>query len=179
MLEAFREFKGPSCAPGNLLAGRRETAFQDRLLEELKRECNLQGIHIKAALVRDIQPPSEIAALISQREQADQEMERSRNEMEEAKSEAQLVIQRELRERNSELGDARTQVVTLTKQAEQRKTVAVTKAQRELQVAKLQLEAAVKEAAAVRSRGEAEANVVLFGYKAEAEPLGDGSRSVW
>jgi len=47
----------------------------------------------------------------------------------------------------------------------------VTAASRELEVAKLALQAAEKEAAATRSRGQAEANVVLFEYRAQAEPL--------
>ena len=140
-------------------------------MAELKRECWKQGIDIKAALVRDIQPPAEIASLISQREQADQEIDRSTNEMEEAKAEARLVEQRELQEQNKDIGDARREVVTVTKQAEQRKVVTVTHARRELEVAKLELEAAEKQAAAIRSRGEAEANVILYEYQARAEPL--------
>ena len=91
--------------------------------------------------------------------------------MEEAKAEAKLVEQRELQQRNRDLGDARRDVVTLTKEAEQRKEVAVTKAQRELEVAKLDVQAAEKQAAATRSRGQAEARVVLFEYQARAEPL--------
>ena len=168
---SISRIQGSKLRAREFISGKTRTAFQDRLLEELKRECRRQGVHIKAALVRDIQAPQEIAALISQREQADQEMERSRNEMEEAKSEAQLVIQRELRGRNRDLGDARRQVVTVTQEAEQRKTIAVTKARREFEVAKLQLQAAEKEASAIRSRGQAEANVILFEYKARAEPL--------
>jgi uncharacterized membrane protein YqiK len=137
----------------------------------LKGECWKQGIDIKSALVRDIQPPAEIAALISQREQADQEIERSTNEMEEAKAEALLVEQRELQGQNRAIGDGRQKVVTVTKEAEQHKVVAVTQANRELEVGKLELEAAQKQAAAIRSRGQAEANVILYDYQAQAEPL--------
>lgn len=153
------------------ISGKTRTAFQDKLLSELKRECRKQGIDIKSALVRDIQTPAEIAILISQREQADQEVERSTNEMEEAKAQAQLVEQRELQEQNKALGDARRQVVTVTKEAEQRKVIAVTRASRQHEVAKLALQAAGKEAAAIRSRGRANANVVLYDYEARAEPL--------
>jgi len=112
-----------------------------------------------------------------QREQADQEIERSTNQMEEAKAEARLVEQRELQEQNRAIGDARREVVTVTKEAEQRKVVSVTHAERELEVAKLQLQSAEKQAAAIRSRGEAEANVVLFHYRAKAEPLQQAVRA--
>jgi hypothetical protein len=168
---SIARIQGSKLLAREFITGKTRMAFQDHLLEELRRDCSVQGIDIKSALVRDIQPPAEIAGLISQREQADQEIERSTNEMEEAKSEAKLVEQRELQARNSEIGDARRQVVTVTKEAEQRKIIAVTKAQRELVVSKLELEAAEKLAAAIRSRGEAEAKVVLYEYQAKAEPL--------
>ena len=170
---SISRIQGSKLKAREFISGKTRSAFQGRLLTELKEECWKQGIDIRAALVRDIQPPSEIAALISQREQADQEMERSTNRMEEAKSEALLVEQQEMAERNAAIGDSRRQVVTVTKEAEQRKSVSVTEANRALEVAKLQLEAAEKEAAAIRSRGEAEAKVVLFGYQAKAEPLAE------
>ncbi|MBX3396115.1 MAG: hypothetical protein KF841_12200 [Phycisphaerae bacterium] len=168
---SIARIQGSKLKAREFISGRTRSAFQTRLLTELKDECWKQGIDIRAALVRDIQPPSEIAALISQREQADQEIERSTNRMEEAKSEALLVEQQEMAGRNTALGDARRNVVTMTKDAEQGKVVSVTQANRALEVAKLQLEAAEKEAAALRSRGEAEAKVILFGFQAKAEPL--------
>jgi len=169
---SISRIQGSKLQAREFISGKTRAAFQGRLLEELRRDCWNQGIEIKAALVRDIQPPAEIAGLISMREQADQEIERSTNQMEEAKSEALLVEQQELQAQNKAIGDARRQVVTLTKEAEQHKVVAVTQASRELEVAKLELEAAEKRAAAIRSRGEAQANVILFEYQAKAEPLG-------
>ena len=168
---SIARIEGSKLPAREFISGKSRSAFQDRLLTELRRECWKQGIDIKAALVRDILPPAEIAGLISQREQADQEMERSKNEMEQAKSEAQLVVQRELQQQNAAVGDGRRQVVTVTKEAEQRKVVAITNAKQALEVAKLGLQAAEKQASAIRSRGQAEANVVLFQYKAKAEPL--------
>jgi regulator of protease activity HflC (stomatin/prohibitin superfamily) len=61
--------------------------------------------------------------------------------------------------------------VSLTKEAEQRKIVAVTHASRQYEVGQLELEAATKEAAALVARGRAEANVVLYDFQARAEPL--------
>lgn len=168
---SIARIQGSKLKAREFISGKTRSAFQNRLLFELKEECWKQGIDIRAALVRDIQPPSEIAALISQREQADQEIERSTNRMLEAQSEALLVEQQEMADRNASIGDSRRVVVTVTKEAEQRKGVSVTEANRALEVAKLKLEAAEKEAAAIRSRGEAEAKVVLFGYQAKAEPL--------
>jgi len=168
---SISRIQGSKLQASEFISGKTRTAFQERFFSELRVECWKQGIDIKAALVRDIVPPVEIAGLISQREQADQEVQRSTNQMAEAKAETQLVEQKERQEQNRALGDARREVVTVTKQAEQRKGVAVTQAQRELEVAKLTLEAAEKQAAAIRARGQAEANVVLFEYQARAEPL--------
>lgn len=176
-VRGIARIQGSKLAAREFISGKTRTAFQDRFMTELKRECFEQGVEIRAALVRDILPPNEIASLISQREQADQEIERSTNQMSEAKSEAKLVEQREMQAQNSAIGDARRKVVTLTKQAEQSKGVAVTQAKRELEVAKLDLEAAKKQAEAVRARGQADANVVLADYKARAEPLARSVRA--
>lgn len=170
-VRSLARLQGSKLQAREFISGRTRIVFQDKLLSGLKSECWNQGIDIRSALVRDIKPPAEIASLISQREQADQEIERYTNQIEEAKSEARLVEQLELQPQNNAIGEARTQIVTLTKEAEQRKNVAVTKANRELAVAKLTLEAAEKEGAAIRSRGEADAKVVLFGFQARAEPL--------
>ncbi|MFH1416898.1 MAG: SPFH domain-containing protein [Planctomycetota bacterium] len=170
---SIARIQGSKLRAREFISGKTRTAFQDRLLAELRNECRLQGIEIRSALVRDIQPPDEIAALISQREQADQEVDRYTNQMEEARAEARLVEQQEMQAQNRDVGDAKRSVVTVIKEAEQRKVVSVTHALRELEVAKLALEAATKEAAAIRSRGQAEANVILFEYQARAEPLRD------
>jgi regulator of protease activity HflC (stomatin/prohibitin superfamily) len=168
---SIARIQGSKLEAREFISGKTRSAFQDRLLSELRNECWEQGIQIRSALVRDIVPPAEIAALISQREQADQEIERSTNEMKEAQSEAKLVEQRELQEQNKAVGDARRQVVTVVKESEQRKGVSVTQANRQYEVGKLTLEAATKEADAIRARGRAEADVVLFNYQARAEPL--------
>lgn len=170
-VRSIARIQGSKLPAKEFITGKTRLVFQDHILSELRRDCWEQGIDIKAALVRDIQPPAEIAGLISQREQADQEIDRSTNQMTEAKSEAKLVEQREMQSQNSAVGDGRRQVVSVTKQAEQHKGVAVTKAKRELEVAKLDLEAASKQAEAIHARGQAEANVILFDYRAKAEPL--------
>lgn len=168
---SISRIEGSKLRAREFISGKSRAAFQDRFFSELRAECWKQGIDIRAALVRDIVPPPEVANPISQREQADQEIQRSHNQMEEAKAEALLVEQREMQDQNRLIGDARRQVVTVVKEAEQRMSVQITQASRELEVAKLALEAAEKEAAAIRARGEAEANVILFDYRARAEPL--------
>ncbi len=174
---SIARIQGSKLEAREFISGKTRAAFQDKLLSELRSECWQQGIQIRSALVRDILPPAEIASLISQREQADQEIDRSTNEMTEAKAEAKLVEQRELQERNKIIGDARRKVVTVVKESEQRKVVAVTRAKRQYEVGKLELEAATKEADAISARGRAEADVILFNYQARAEPLGQSVKA--
>ncbi len=168
---SIARIQGSKLEAREFISGTTRREFQDRLMSELRSRCMEEGIEIKAALIRDIKPPSEIAGLISQREQAQQEIERSTNQMEEAKAEVLLVEQQEMQNRNRLVGEARRSVVTVTKEAEERKVVLVTQAERELDVARLELDAARKEAAATVSRGEAEANVIRYDYQARAEPL--------
>ncbi len=163
--------QGSKLKASEFISGDTRAEFQNNFYDELRRECGQQGIEIKAALVREIIPPPAIAGPISEREQADQEIERYTYEMAEAKAQVELVKEQELLTQNAALGDKTKEVVTLTQRAEEKKVVAVTQANRELEVARLRLEAAAKEAAAMKSRGKAEANVILFDYEAKAEPL--------
>ncbi len=168
---SISRIEGSKLQARDFISGKTRLGFQKRLLEQLQEECEKRGVEIHSALVREILPPPEIARLISQREQADQEIERSRNQIAEAEAEARLVEQREMQSRNAALGEARRKTVAMVKEAEQRQVIEVTQANRQLEVAKLDLQAATKEAAAIVSRGQADANVILFEYKARAEPL--------
>ena len=168
---SISRIEGSKLQARDFISGKTRSEFQKELTRQLQAAGEERGIKIHSALVREIVPPPEVASLISQREQADQEIERSRNQIEEAKAEAMLVEQREMQTRNAALGDARRQTVSLTKEAEQRKIISVTQANRELEVARLDLESASKQAKAIIARGQADANVILYDYQARAEPL--------
>lgn len=150
--------------------GARE-AFQRRLFDDLRRKCGEQGVQIKAATVRDLKPPEEIRSIIRERELADQIITKYENEIAEAHARAQLVEQEELALQQQAVGDANKDVVSLTVNAEQAAAVAVTQANQRLEVARLGLEAARKQAEAILARGQADAKVVRFDYEAKAEPL--------
>ncbi len=156
--------------------GARE-AFQRRLFADLRERCRQQGVQIKAATIRDLKPPERIRSIIRERELADQTMTKYENEITEAQAKAQLVEQEELANQQQSIGDTNKQVVTLVTMSQQTMDVAVTGASQRLDVAKLELEAARRQAEAMIARGQADANVVLLGYKAEAEPLGDMVRA--
>ena len=102
---------------------------------------------------------------------ADQQIRQYENENKVAQSQAKLVEQEEMQSQNQAIGVANREVVTVVKEAEQRKAVALTEASKRHEVAKLTLEAARERAAALLSRGQAAAEVVTLDYQAEAEPL--------
>ncbi|MBI4579257.1 MAG: hypothetical protein HY718_06115 [Planctomycetes bacterium] len=150
--------------------GARET-FQRRIVADLRARCRDQGVLIKAVNVRELRPPEAVRSVIRERELADQTMTRYENEIAEAKAKAQLVEQEQLANQQQAVGDANRQVVSVTVDAQQTMAVAVTEANQRLDVAKLVLEAARRQAEAILSRGQADAKVVLFNYEAKAKPL--------
>lgn len=168
---SLSRIQGSKLLAREFISGKSRTEFQARFKADLVEKCRAEGVDIKSALIRRITPPDVIMDLISQRELADQLKTKYENQIREAQAKAKLVEQQELRKQNAAIGDARKEVVTLVKQAEQQRAVALTEASRRLEVAKLELEAANKKADAKVALGEAEGKVILFGYQAEAEPL--------
>ena len=170
-IRSLSRIEGSKLIAREFISGESRKQFQDRMFEGLRESCYTQGIEIRAVLVRRIEPPAAIAGPISERQIAQQEIARYENEIKVANSEARLVEQEELQTQNQEIGGANREVVTLTLQAEQSKAVAMTEASQRLAVAKLELEAAQETAVALRSRGQAEAEVTRLDYEAEAQPL--------
>lgn len=145
--------------------------FQKRVFEGLRRECYNQGIEIRAVMIRKIDPPQEITNLISDRQIAGQQIAQYENEIKRAESESALAEQEEMQKQSQELGKAKQEVVTVTIEADQKKAVALTDAKKRLEVAKLELDAAKAKAAAIISKGKAEADVLRLGFEAQAKPL--------
>lgn len=176
-VKSFARIEGSKLEAREFISGDTRKAFQDRVFEGLREQCSAQGIDIRAWLIRRIEPPAAIANPISDRQVADQQINQYQNEIKLAESQARLVEQEEMQKQNLEIGGANLEVVTITKQAEQRKAVALTEANKRFEVAKLDLEAAKENAVALVSRGEASAEVILLNYEAEAKPLSDAIRA--
>jgi regulator of protease activity HflC (stomatin/prohibitin superfamily) len=172
-MKSFARIEGSKLEAREFISGETRKAFQDRVFEGLLQQCSAQGIEIRATLIRRIEPPAAIADPISDRQVAEQQIAQYQNEIKLAESQARLVEQEEMQKQNQEIGEADREVVTVTIQAEQQKAVALTEANKRLEVAKLELDAAQETAAALISRGEAAAEVILLDYEAEARPLND------
>ena len=179
---SLARIEGSKLQARDFISGEARTAFQKRVFEGLSEQAYAQGIEIRAALIRRIEPPAEIAGPISERQVADQQVRQYENEIRVANSQALLVEQQELQKQNQEIGKVNRQVVTITVEAEQQKSVALTEASQRLEVAKLALQTAEETAAAKVDRGAADAEIIRLKYEAEAQPLaeavsafGDGS----
>lgn len=170
---SLSRIEGSKLLAREFISGESREAFQNAFFEGLRGQCAAQGIEIRATPIRQIEPPAEIANPISDRQVAEQQVLQFRNEIKVANSQALLVEQEEMRSQNQEIGQANREVVSIVKDAEQRKAVALTEANKRHEVAKLQLEAAREQAAAILSRGTAEAEIITLNYQAEAEPLRD------
>jgi regulator of protease activity HflC (stomatin/prohibitin superfamily) len=168
---SFCRMVGSRYTARDFISGDTKLRFQQEFAHNLKQACAAQGIVVYQALVRDIVPPDAIKDPINEREVARQQVKALEEQIKVAHSQASLARQEALAQQNRSIGDANKEVVTIVKKAEQERDVLITQAQQELEVAKLRLEAAEKQAEALVSRGKAEAAVVLLKKQAEAEPL--------
>ena len=179
---SFSRLVGSQYNARDFISGDTKLKFQDDFESKLAEACAKQGIEVLQARVRDIEPPDAIKQPINEREVAKQQINSLMQQIQVAKSQADLATQEQMSTQNQKIGEANKDVVTVIKRSEQQRDVAVTEANQKLAVAKLRLDAAQQEADAIVAKGQAEANVVLLNKQAEAEPLrqqveafGDGS----
>jgi hypothetical protein len=168
---SLARIEGSKLLAREFISGDTREAFQQSVFEGLRAQCSAQGIEIRATPIRRIEPPAAIADPISDRQIAEQQIKRYESEIEVARAQADLVEQEELQKQNQAIGVANRDVVAVVKQAEQAMAVALTEANKRLEVIRLQLKAAEEDAAALRARGQAEAEIITLGYRAETEPL--------
>jgi regulator of protease activity HflC (stomatin/prohibitin superfamily) len=168
---SFCRLVGSQYNARDFISGDTKLKFQQEFEQRLQEACRKEGILVRQALVRNIEPPDAIKQPINEREIAKEQILQYDQQIKVAKSMATLTAQQEMAKQNQAIGQMTADVVGVTKKAEQDQDVAITKAQQELAVAKLRLEAAQKEADALVSRGKADADVILLNKQAEAEPL--------
>ncbi len=170
-MRSLARIEGSKLQARDFISGDTRETFQKRVFEGLRQQCYAQGIEIRATLIRRIDPPAEIAGPISDRQVAGQQIRQYENEIKVAESQTQLVEQQELQKQNQEIGKINRDAVSITVEAEQRKSVAMTEANQRLEVARLNLEAASATADAEIARGTADAEIVRLGFEAKSRPL--------
>lgn len=185
----FSRIEGSKHPAIDFIVGENRQRFQNSLEEHLKEKCAPWGVEIRSVLVRKIIPPDEIASINRDREVAVQEARKFEQQIEQARSQAELVKQEMLAVQNREKVEADTRRIKAVISAEQEQAVQVIAARKDLEVADVRLQTAAFQAQAVMSEAEGKRDAVRVQNEAEAQVLeaqvvafGSGmalSRYVW
>jgi len=171
LARAFSRIEGSKHLAREFIGGITREKFQEEFLKGVKTSCANLGIMIQSALIRQITPPDAISKPIKERELAIRMREMFEQQKERERQQKLLAMEEKMKERKTQLTQANADVsVSLTK-AIQEKEVALIESQRQLDVARLQLQAAKNRAEAKVAEGKAKADVVVFKNAAEAQGL--------
>ena len=164
----FSRIEGSKHPAIDFIVGETRQEFQNSLEKHLIAQCSRWGVEIRSMLIRNITPPEEVAAIIREREVALQNQRKIEQQIEQARSQAELTRQEMLAIQNREKVESETIAIRARIQAEQEQSVKLTSSYRELEVAKLEAEAAKLQADAIIIGAEASRDVVAMKNTAEA-----------
>jgi len=167
----FSRIEGSKQPATSFIMGETRQQFQNTLETHLRERCREWGVAIKSVLVRNIRVPDEIASVIREREIAVQEAKKYEQQIEQARSKAELTRQEMLAEQNKVRVEADTERLKAVIGAQQIQSVNVTNALRSLEMAAIELEAARYRAAAILAEAGGRAEVVRLENQARAEVL--------
>ena len=170
-VSGFARIEGSKKSATEFIVGESRQLFQNQLEEFLRKNCRNWGVSINSVLIRDINPPQEIAGIIRNREIAQQEAKKFTHQIEQAKSATELERQRMLALQRRSKVEAETSKITAEIAANQAKLEKVIAAKTQLEAAALQLKTARAEARAALALAESERQVIAAGNKAEVEIL--------
>ena len=173
----FSRIEGSKHPAINFIVGETRQQFQDNLEKHLREKAKEWGVDIKSVLIRNILPPDAIASVIREREVSVQNARKFEQQIEQARSQAELVRQEMLAQQNKDKVIAETARIQAVIRAQQDLAVKTTAAARELEVAKLERDAAAFQAQAILSKAEGERDVIAMNNKAQAEVLGTQVRA--
>lgn len=164
----FSRIEGSKNPALNYIVGEMRQQFQDNLEKHLRETCKASGVAIKSVLIRNITVPEQIAKIIREREVAKQTAKMYDQQIEQAKSKAELTKQEMLAQQSEEKVKADTLALQATILAKQEQTVKLTAAAQGLAVAKLENDAAMAQAAAIIAEAGGDQAVVQYNNEAEA-----------
>ncbi len=169
----FSRIEGSKYPAIDFIVGETRQRFQKELEAHLRLKCVPWGVDIKSVLIRKIKVPDEIASISRDRELAVQEARKFAQQIEQARSKAELVKQETLALQNKAKVDADTDRIQAVISAQQEQAVKLVSANKDLEVARLDLAAAEFQARAVRSRASGEEDSIRAGNAAEAAVTAD------
>jgi regulator of protease activity HflC (stomatin/prohibitin superfamily) len=173
----FSRIEGSKNPATTYIVGETRQIFQDKLEAHLREKCASWGVAVKSVLIRNIQPPDQIASIIRDREVAVQNAKKFDQQTEQAKSSAELVKQETLALQNKEKVEAETVRIKAVIRAEQDQSVKLTTSRQELEVAKLENEAANFQVQAIMAKAGAEQSIIRMNNEAQAGVLSDQTRA--
>jgi regulator of protease activity HflC (stomatin/prohibitin superfamily) len=164
----FSRTEGSKYPAIDFIVGETRQRFQKQLEEHLRTRCTDWGVAIKSVLVRKIVVPDEIASISRDREVAVQDALKFAQQIEQAKSKAELVKQETLAVQNKVKVETDTERIRATIEAQQDVEVKRIAAERELGVAKITLKTAEFQAQATLLQAEGERAAVAAANEADA-----------
>ena len=170
-VSGFARIEGSKKSATEFIVGESRQVFQNRLEDFLRKTCRVWGISINSVLIRDILPPQEIAEIIRNRELAEQEAKKFKQQIEQAKSASSLEQQRMLALQRKSKVQAETARITADIEAKQKQTQRVIAAKTELEAASIQYQSAEAAAKAKLVLAEAERKVIAARNESEVQVL--------
>ena len=167
----FSRIEGSKHPAVNFIVGETRQKFQSDLESHLRAKSKGWGVDIKSVLVRKIIVPDEIASINRDRELAVQDAAKYEQQIVQAKSKAELTKQEMLAIQNREKVEADTKRIRAVIDAEQDQSVRLISAQKELDVAKVEYEAALFQAEAIVLTADGEKDAIKAKNEAEAAVL--------
>lgn len=167
----FSRIEGSKKIAAEYITGTTRQEFQDALLKHLKDTCEERGVRIVSALIRNILPPQEIAGPIREKQIAVQDQRKYEQQLIEAQSAAELAKQDSLAIQNREKVEQETVKIKAVIEVQQKQSVAITSAMKDLEVAKINNQAADFKVQARRSKAEAERDVIHLTNIANAKVM--------
>ena len=171
LARGFSRIEGSKNPAKSYITGDTRQKFQNSLQEHLESKCLEWGVAIKSVLIRNITPPDEIASVIREREVAVQNARKFEQQIEQAKSQAELTRQETLALQNKIKVEADTERIRAVISAKQDKSVRITQAEQTLGVARLETDAALAQADAILLKAEADRKVIELNNEAAANVI--------
>ena len=160
--------KGSNHTAKKFISGETRKQFENDIHADLDAIFTERGLLLERTLVRNIIIPTEIETPIQEARVAIEERQQYEEQTKEADSEAARQKEKKLADQRATLVQAQTAQIAVVNEAKMRQKTDVIAAQQKLEVAKVRLDAARKQAEALLKQKRAEANVELFTYQAEA-----------
>lgn len=164
----FSRIEGSKHPAVNFIVGETRQKFQSDLEGHLRSKSKGWGVDIKSVLVRKIIVPDEIASINRDREMAVQDAAKYEQQIIQAKSKAELTKQEMLAVQSKEKVESDTKRIRAVIDAQQDQSVRLIAAQKELEVSKLEYDAALFQSDAIILTADGEKDAIKAQNEAEA-----------